>query len=195
MNRRIIKANDNAFNSQYQYADNYIKTSKYSLLTFLPLNLFEQFRRLANTYFLCLLILQLIPQISSLTPITTAVPLIVVLFITGLKDAHDDICRHQSDNQVNNRLSQLLKDGHLVREPWHKVKVGDIIRIENDQFVAVSMHTNCLSTSIPAIKAGFHRKTWLTNNSNYQLRLTWWFYPAVNRMVCALSRPLSLTGE
>ena len=38
--------------------NNYIKTSKYSLLTFLPLNLFEQFQRLANFYFLCLLVLQ-----------------------------------------------------------------------------------------------------------------------------------------
>lgn len=147
MMRRRIKANDYLINSQYNYADNYIKTSKYTLLTFLPLNLFEQFRRLANTYFLCLLILQLIPQISSLTPITTAVPLIVVLAITGIKDAHDDICRHQSDNQVNNRLSELLKDGRLVREPWHKVKVGDIIRIENDQFVAADLMI--LSTSEP----------------------------------------------
>lgn len=147
MIRRRIKANDYLANSQYEYADNYIKTSKYTLLTFLPLNLFEQFRRLANTYFLCLLILQLIPQISSLTPITTAVPLIVVLAITGIKDAHDDICRHQSDNQVNNRLGELLKNGQLVREPWHKVKVGDIIRIENDQFVAADLMI--LSTSEP----------------------------------------------
>ena len=78
---RIIRANDPAFNFQFKYAvnifffqtlpyltqvlilfllsqKNYIKTSKYTLLTFLPLNLFVQFQRLANTYFLCLLILQ-----------------------------------------------------------------------------------------------------------------------------------------
>lgn len=138
MNRRRIRANDNLYNNQFNYADNYIKTSKYSLITFLPLNLLEQFRRLANTYFLCLLILQWIPAISPLNPITTLIPLIVVLAITAIKDAHDDICRHKSDNQINNRLSELLRDGRLVREPWYKVKVGDIIRIENDQFVAVS---------------------------------------------------------
>ena len=40
------------------FQNNHIKTSKYRLLTFLPLNLFEQFQRLANFYFLCLLILQ-----------------------------------------------------------------------------------------------------------------------------------------
>lgn len=35
--------------------------------------------------------LQLIPIISSLTPITTAVPLIFVLTLTAFKDAIDDI--------------------------------------------------------------------------------------------------------
>lgn len=69
---------------------NYIKTSKYTLLNFLPYNLFEQFQRLANFYFLCLLVLQLIPVISSLSPITTAVPLIGVLAVTAAKDAYDD---------------------------------------------------------------------------------------------------------
>lgn len=71
--------------------NNYIKTSKYTLFTFLPLNLLEQFQRIANFYFLCLLLLQLIPQISSLTPVTTAIPLIGVLALTAVKDAYDDI--------------------------------------------------------------------------------------------------------
>lgn len=38
--------------------DNHIKTSKYNVFTFLPLNLFEQFQRVANAYFLVLLILE-----------------------------------------------------------------------------------------------------------------------------------------
>lgn len=75
----------------YFFQNNYIKTSKYSWLTFLPLNLLEQFQRIANFYFLCLLLLQLIPAISSLTPITTAIPLIGVLALTAVKDAYDDI--------------------------------------------------------------------------------------------------------
>lgn len=70
--------------------NNFIITSKYTLLTFLPLNLLEQFQRLANFYFLCLLLLQLIPAISSLTPVTTALPLIGVLMLTASKDAYDD---------------------------------------------------------------------------------------------------------
>lgn len=40
---------------------NEISTAKYTLLTFLPVNLFEQFTRVANLYFLLTAILQLIP--------------------------------------------------------------------------------------------------------------------------------------
>uniref|UniRef100_A0A4W5RH42 P-type ATPase N-terminal domain-containing protein n=1 Tax=Hucho hucho TaxID=62062 RepID=A0A4W5RH42_9TELE len=70
---------------------NAIKTSKYNAFTFLPLNLFEQFQRIANAYFLILLLLQVIPAISSLSWFTTVVPLVLVLSVTAAKDATDDI--------------------------------------------------------------------------------------------------------
>jgi len=35
-----------------------------------------------------------------------------------------------------------LRDGRLIEEKWHKVVVGDIIKMENNQFVAVSK--NCI---------------------------------------------------
>ncbi|XP_059080985.1 phospholipid-transporting ATPase ID-like isoform X6 [Tigriopus californicus] len=137
--QRDIIANDSVYNSRFNYANNHIKTSKYTFLTFLPLNLFEQFQRLANFYFICLFILQLIPVISSLTPVTTAVPLIGVLSITAIKDAYDDVQRHRTDNQVNNRRSKVLRKGCLVEEKWHRVQVGDVIRMENNQFVAADI--------------------------------------------------------
>lgn len=144
-NERRIRANDREYNSQFHYAvrtksislnyqpclivtffhpqNNYIKTSKYSFLTFLPLNLLEQFQRLANFYFLCLLILQLIPAITSLTPVTTAIPLIGVLSLTAIKDAYDDFQRHINDSQVNNRISKCLRNGKLMDEKWSGVQV------------------------------------------------------------------------
>uniref|UniRef100_A0A673T2J0 Phospholipid-transporting ATPase n=1 Tax=Suricata suricatta TaxID=37032 RepID=A0A673T2J0_SURSU len=87
---RRARANDREYNEKFQYASNCIKTSKYNILTFLPVNLFEQFQEVANTYFLFLLILQLIPQVSSLSWFTTIVPLVLVLAITAVKDATDD---------------------------------------------------------------------------------------------------------
>jgi magnesium-transporting ATPase (P-type) len=38
---------------------------------------------------------------------------------------------------VNNRKSLVLREGKLVEAKWQTVVVGDIIKMENDQFVAV----------------------------------------------------------
>ncbi|XP_040898069.1 phospholipid-transporting ATPase ID-like [Toxotes jaculatrix] len=136
---RKLRANDREYNLSFKYATNAIKTSKYNFFTFLPLNLFEQFQRIANAYFLFLLVLQVIPQISSLSWFTTVVPLVLVLSVTAAKDATDDINRHRSDNQVNNRKAQVLIDRKLRSEKWMDVQVGDIIKLENNQFVTADL--------------------------------------------------------
>ncbi|XP_022536840.2 phospholipid-transporting ATPase ID [Astyanax mexicanus] len=136
---RHLRANDREFNLSFKYANNAIKTSKYNIFTFLPLNLFEQFQRLANAYFVFLLILQLIPAISSLSWFTTVVPLLLVLCITLVKDGSDDINRHKNDRQVNNRKVDVLIDGQLKNEKWMNVQVGDIIKLENNQFVTADL--------------------------------------------------------
>ncbi|XP_013765295.1 phospholipid-transporting ATPase FetA-like, partial [Pundamilia nyererei] len=136
---RCLRANDSTFNLSFRYANNAIKTSKYNIFTFLPFNLFEQFKRLANAYFLFLLILQLIPQISSLSWITTGFALIVVLSITAVKDAIDDINRHKCDRKVNNRKVDVLMDGQLKNEKWMNVQVGNIVKLENNEFVTADL--------------------------------------------------------
>nr|XP_057927431.1 probable phospholipid-transporting ATPase IM isoform X2 [Doryrhamphus excisus]XP_057927432.1 probable phospholipid-transporting ATPase IM isoform X2 [Doryrhamphus excisus] len=136
---RKLRANDRGYNLSFKYATNAIKTSKYNFFTFLPLNLFEQFQRIANAYFLFLLVLQVIPEISSLSWFTTVVPLVLVLSVTAAKDATDDINRHRSDNHVNNRRVQVLIDGKLRSEKWMDVQVGDIIKLENNQFVTADL--------------------------------------------------------
>uniref|UniRef100_A0A669EA79 Phospholipid-transporting ATPase n=1 Tax=Oreochromis niloticus TaxID=8128 RepID=A0A669EA79_ORENI len=142
---RRVKANAWDYNDRFSYADNRIKTSKYNIFTFLPINLFEQFQRVANAYFSVLLILQLIPEISSLSWFTTIVPLVFVLVITAVKDATDDYFRYKSDQQVNNRQSQVLIRGSLQNEKWMNVRVGDIIKLENNQFVAADILLLCSS--------------------------------------------------
>ena len=85
---RHANINDNAANSAHKFCDNSTSSSKYSLITFLPLTLFEQFRRVANFYFLILSILMIIgglfPQLW-FTPISyqsTFFPLLFVLTCT-----------------------------------------------------------------------------------------------------------------
>ncbi|CDQ61001.1 unnamed protein product [Oncorhynchus mykiss] len=97
---RHLRANDRELNLSYKYADNAIKTSKYNIFTFLPLNLFEQFQRLANAYFLFLLCLQSIPEVSSLPWYTTVVPLVLVLSMTMAKDGSDDMVSSTSNYSI-----------------------------------------------------------------------------------------------
>jgi phospholipid-translocating ATPase len=144
---RVLKANDRTFNAQFKYADNFIKTSKYNVVTFIPKNLFEQFQRLANFYFLVLMILQFIPWITSIVWYSTAIPLFIVLAFSAIKDGYDDIQRHRSDNQVNSRISYIVRNGRLEEEKWMNVKVGDIIRMENEHFIAADLLV--LSSSEP----------------------------------------------
>ncbi|XP_038259336.1 LOW QUALITY PROTEIN: phospholipid-transporting ATPase ID-like [Dermochelys coriacea] len=136
---RHLQANNRDFNLEFEYANNSIKTSKYNFFTFLPLNLFEQFHSESQCLFLFLLILQLIPEVSSLSWFTTVVPLVLVLTVSGVKDAIDDFNRYKSDNHVNNRPVQVLINGSLKDDKWMNIQVGDIIKLENNNFVTADL--------------------------------------------------------
>ncbi|XP_003978792.1 phospholipid-transporting ATPase IC [Takifugu rubripes] len=118
-----------------RYSGNAIKTYKYNVLTFLPLNLYEQFKRAANLYFLALLILQIIPDISTLPWYTTLIPLVVVLGVTAIKDLVDDLARHRMDKEINNRKCEVLLEGRFQESKWRNIEVGDVVRLKKNDFI------------------------------------------------------------
>uniref|UniRef100_A0A8C7K6Y4 Phospholipid-transporting ATPase n=1 Tax=Oncorhynchus kisutch TaxID=8019 RepID=A0A8C7K6Y4_ONCKI len=67
-----------------RYPDNRIVSSKYTLWNFIPKNLFEQFRRIANFYFLLIFLVQLIIDTPT-SPITSGLPLFFVITVTAIK--------------------------------------------------------------------------------------------------------------
>jgi hypothetical protein len=90
-----------------QFLTNFVSTTKYSMITFLPKNLFLQFQRFANVYFLVVAILASIPQISPLGSSTFWVPLLSVLTLSALKDAKEDYNRYLSDVEENSRITMV----------------------------------------------------------------------------------------
>ncbi|XP_049594131.1 phospholipid-transporting ATPase IC [Syngnathus scovelli] len=143
-----VKANDRGFHhlpefekkvflciKKSRYSGNAIKTYKYNVFTFLPLNLYEQFKRVANVYFLALLILQSIPQVTTLPWYTTLIPLVVVLGVTAIKDLVDDLARHKMDKEINNRKCEVLLDGRFQESKWRHIEVGDVIRLKKNDFI------------------------------------------------------------
>jgi len=129
---------DDASKQQAQFVDNSITTSKYDWITFPLANLFEQFRRVANLYFLIISAMMLVgwyfPQVfsSPLSPFSTLGPLIGVLGITMAKEGFEDSKRHASDAETNNRPGDVLtKEGDWDRTvPWKNIRVGDVVRVK-----------------------------------------------------------------
>eukprot|EP01135_Chromosphaera_perkinsii_P007148 Nk52_evm1s717 gene=Nk52_evmTU1s717 len=134
---RVVYVNQQDRNDEQKFLGNRISTGRYySWLTFVPTNLFQQFMRVANFYFLVLLILQLIPAISALSPVATAVPLVLVLGLTMVKDGVEEYGRRQSDKRVNNRACQVMRMGQFHVIPWSDVRVGEIVRVVADEGIA-----------------------------------------------------------
>lgn len=99
------------------YARNKVRTSKYTLLTFLPRNLFEQFYRVANIYFLVLVILQLFSIFGATTPEIAMLPLVAILGMTAIKDGIEDWRRAQLDEEVNTSAATKLGNWKNYNQP------------------------------------------------------------------------------
>ncbi|KAH9329629.1 hypothetical protein KI387_001737 [Taxus chinensis] len=130
-NSRLIFINDpDKTNDKYEFAGNRITTSKYSVITFLPRNLFEQFHRVAYIYFLMLIILNQLPWLAVFGRATSIFPLAFVLLVTAIKDGYEDWRRHRSDRTENNRMAEILQDGSFQHKKWKNIRVGEVIKIK-----------------------------------------------------------------
>ena len=74
-----------SFYFQLSFCDNLIKSSKYNIFTFWLVNPLEQFRRVANFYFLIVAIIQLSLPESPVSPFTSVAPLVFVVITTMIK--------------------------------------------------------------------------------------------------------------
>lgn len=145
---RLIYINDpGKTNERYEFAGNTISTGKYSVLTFLPRNLFEQFHRVAYIYFLVIAVLNQLPQLAVFGRTASILPLAFVLLVTAIKDAYEDWRRHRSDRIENNRMAWVLGDDGFREKKWKNVQVGEIIKISANDTLPCDMVL--LSTSDP----------------------------------------------
>ncbi|XP_030488822.2 phospholipid-transporting ATPase 1-like [Cannabis sativa] len=134
-------------NERFEFASNTIKTAKYSIFTFLPRNLFEQFHRVAYIYFLVIAVLNQLPQLAVFGRTASILPLAFVLLVTAVKDAYEDYRRHRSDRIENNRLASILVNNEFQPKRWKDIQVGEIIKIHANETIPCDMVL--LSTSDP----------------------------------------------
>ncbi|SGZ40243.1 related to Probable phospholipid-transporting ATPase DNF3 [Hanseniaspora guilliermondii] len=95
-------------NSDKPYIDNKIVSTKYSITTFVPKQVLFQFRKFANSYFLIISILQMIPGWSTTGSYTTIIPLLIFISISVLREGYDDFRRYQLDCIENKKLTNVM---------------------------------------------------------------------------------------
>ena len=86
---------------------NVVHTTKYTILTFIPKNLWEQFHRWANIFFVFIVILNFIPAVQAIAVAVAPIPVAFILIVTAVKDIFEDYNRYRSDNEVNRRICRV----------------------------------------------------------------------------------------
>ncbi|KAG8591805.1 hypothetical protein GDO81_000313 [Engystomops pustulosus] len=143
---RIVVPCSERFKDEYVritkgYKNNKIRTTKYTLLNFIPRNLFEQFHRAANLYFLFLVFLNWVPVVEAFQKEITMIPLVVVLSIIAVKDGLEDYRKHKLDKVINHLLTHVFcrKEKKYIECYWKDVKVGNFIRLQCDEIIPADM--------------------------------------------------------
>lgn len=90
------------------FVDNLIRSSKYNLWNFVPRQLWAQFSKLANFYFLIVSVLQMIPGLSTTGTYTTIIPLLFFVSISMGKEGYDDFRRHALDETENRHETRVM---------------------------------------------------------------------------------------
>jgi len=114
-----------------------VRTSKYTALSFLPLNLFVQLSKGANMYFILITFMQLVDVISiSNGKAAMLPPLVFVISLSMIKDAYEDYQRHKSDDKENDDTAHVYDPQTRAFKDcdWHNIRVGQIVKVTENKF-------------------------------------------------------------
>lgn len=59
-------------------------------------------------------------------------PLAVVIAISALKDLFEDLKRHRSDKEENNRKTKVYRNKEFIDTPWQEITVGEVVKLSKN---------------------------------------------------------------
>eukprot|EP00027_Filamoeba_sp_ATCC50430_P018405 CAMPEP_0168578090 /NCGR_PEP_ID=MMETSP0413-20121227/21145_1 /TAXON_ID=136452 /ORGANISM="Filamoeba nolandi, Strain NC-AS-23-1" /LENGTH=1137 /DNA_ID=CAMNT_0008611909 /DNA_START=1 /DNA_END=3414 /DNA_ORIENTATION=+ len=122
-----IYLNDSNTNEKQQFRSNIIIKSKYTWWNFFFKCIWD---RVANIYFLFIILISYIPDVSPLLPAASIIPLVIVLGLSCIKEGLLDIKRHREDKKMNFQPFQVIRDGQLQSVFSKDVRPGDIAYVK-----------------------------------------------------------------
>ena len=114
---------------------------KYSILFFVPIVLFNQFRQFGNFFYLIMTITQFFDALKVGFLFTYLSPLCMVVGFSMLKELYDDLKRRIQDKETNSKLVTILKLNESGREVVYnnkkssELEIGDIISLTKNSRV------------------------------------------------------------
>ncbi|KAJ1614004.1 transmembrane domain-containing protein [Cryptosporidium canis] len=121
--------------SPSKFVPNIVCNQKYSLITFIPKVLYDQFSNFFNFFYLVVALFQLVPELRTGPLFTYIAPLLLVLSITIGKEAIDDIKRYKRDKEFNNKKYRKITNRGIEEIRSSDIKVGDLIEINTNDRV------------------------------------------------------------
>ena len=133
-----IKGDESIIDSLYP--GNRLKISRYTAFSLLPMNLFEQFHRISNIWFLIVAIFQLIPyQVNPTDSWTTILPLGILLSITLVKDIYTDYLLRSKDQKFNNLIYDVWDGEKFITSKSQDLLVGQFVLVKENQVVPADL--------------------------------------------------------
>ncbi|GIQ83656.1 P-type ATPase, subfamily IV, partial [Kipferlia bialata] len=99
------------------YPTNQVKTTKYSVVNFIPKLLWDQFKRPANLFFLVTAIADSIPALTVTAPFTFISPLIFIVVMAAVREALDDMRRKKADVTANAPTFEVIRHSESGMDP------------------------------------------------------------------------------
>jgi len=165
-----ITLNDREANRREDFPSNAIYTTKYTVWSFIPKVLYEQFRKATSFYFLVIAFISSFPSVSPISPLTSYTGLFFILAVSAIKEAYEDYNRMKADLKMNalqfTRLDPAT--GTEKQLASYEIEVGDILicrqnsRIPADLLVLKSSNDD---------GTGFMETAQLDGETNLKLRL------------------------
>ncbi|CEL59149.1 phospholipid-translocating ATPase [Rhizoctonia solani AG-1 IB] len=164
-----------------KYPPNVVRNQKYTVVTFLPLVIYAQFKFFFNLYFLLVALSQFVPALKIGFIATYIAPLAFVLSVTMGKEAWDDILRNRRDREANAQRYLILEPDSTPlasnsptgfpptrATPSSQLQVGDLVQLTQNQRVPADMLL--LRTSDPSGTC-FVRTDQLDGETDWKLRV------------------------
>ena len=100
---------------------------------------------LLSIFFLIASILSCIKILSTKSVTSSLIPFIMVLAIGIILDLIEEIKRYRNDITTNGTATKVYKSGKFRRIEWRDIKVGNLVKVKNNEIIPADMLIICSS--------------------------------------------------